>query len=120
MEDKKLSTEMLTQDTDLGKQKDLSQGPGNDALKEKTPLAPKDAIPPVQDPAPVAERPAYQTRVIDEKAALDGNISKLAEFINGNEQFTKLELRDQKLLRKQLDAMGVYSDILGTRIQLFS
>ncbi|WP_042847883.1 crAss001_48 related protein [Providencia rettgeri] len=60
----------------------------------------------------------YQQRVVDEKAELDGKITKLTTFINGDICKT-LEHRDQELLSKQLGHMRSYSETLSQRIERF-
>jgi hypothetical protein len=62
------------------------------------------------------ERPAYQTRVIEEKAELDTKIQKLAAFL---ETAPPLEDRAAELLSAQLGVMNEYSAILESRIALF-
>lgn len=60
----------------------------------------------------------YQQRVIDEKAALDGSLQKLRDFLAGS----ALELvnADEKArLERQAGIMAQYSDVLGERIAAF-
>ena len=59
------------------------------------------------------ERPAYQTRVIEEKRELDEKIAKLDAFL-GTTTAVPTEL-----LRRQSEAMKVYSGILGERLESF-
>ena len=67
------------------------------------------------NPAPV-ERPAYQVRVIEEKVALDEKLGKLQHFLESDASSTA---KDRVLLVEQANAMGIYSAILGQRIQGF-
>ena len=61
----------------------------------------------------------HQQRVIDEKAARDGEITRLNAFIGGNAMFTTLPTDEQTRLRRQLDVMRELSVILGERIANF-
>lgn len=61
----------------------------------------------------------FQERVIAEKNDLDAKIQKLAEFLE-SPVFGKLSASDQENLRHQLDLMGQYSAVLGSRIGLFN
>lgn len=71
-------------------------------------------------PEPVASTvPPHQQRVIDEKAARDGEISRLAVFIDSNPVFPQLPADEQARLRRQLDVMRELSVILGDRIAAF-
>ena len=63
--------------------------------------------------------PPHQQRVIDEKAARDGEISRLAVFIDSNPVFPQLPADEQARLRRQLDVMRELSVILGERIAAF-
>ena len=63
--------------------------------------------------------PPHQQRVIDEKAARDGEISRLAVFIDSNPVFPKLPADEQARLRRQLDVMRELSVVLGERIAHF-
>lgn len=57
-------------------------------------------------PEPVASTvPPHQQRVIDEKAARDSEISRLAVFIDSNPVFPQLPADEQARLRRQLDVM---------------
>lgn len=61
---------------------------------------------------------AYQQRVVDERRELDEKIERLAGFIASTAfDFVDHELR--QLLLRQIEAMGVYSEILRKRISLF-
>lgn len=71
-------------------------------------------------PEPVASTvPPHQQRVIDEKAARDGEISRLDAFINASPIFATLPKDEQARLRRQLDVMRELSVILGERIAAF-
>lgn len=63
--------------------------------------------------------PPHQQRVIDEKAARDSEISRLAVFIDSNPVFPQLPADEQARLRRQLDVMRELSVILGDRIAAF-
>ena len=63
--------------------------------------------------------PPHQQRVIDEKAARDGEISRLAVFIDSNPVFPQLPADEQARLRRQLDVMRELSVVLGERIAHF-
>ena len=65
------------------------------------------------------EVPPHQARVIKEKAARDGEISRLAAFIGSNPAFPQLPADEQARLRRQLDVMRELSVILGERIAAF-
>ena len=60
----------------------------------------------------------HQDRVVEEKADLDGKLSKLTAFIHG-EVFASLPYPDRELLRDQHMFMRHYSLILGQRIKRF-
>lgn len=71
-------------------------------------------------PEPAASTvPPHQQRVIDEKAARDGEISRLSVFIVANPVFATLPADEQARLRRQLDVMRELSVILGERIAAF-
>lgn len=63
--------------------------------------------------------PPHQQRVIDEKAARDGEIDRLAAFVASNPVFATLPQDEQARLRRQLDVMRELSVILGERIAAF-
>ena len=63
--------------------------------------------------------PPHQQRIIDEKAARDSEISRLAVFIDSNPVFPQLPADEQARLRRQLDVMRELSVILGERIAHF-
>lgn len=63
--------------------------------------------------------PPHQQRVIEEKAARDGEISRLAVFIDTNPVFATLPADEQARLRRQLDVMRELSVILSERIAAF-
>lgn len=57
----------------------------------------------------------HQKRVIEEKAALDEKLSKLAAFIN-TDVFINLSAQEQVMLGCQFHAMSSYSSVLSLRI----
>ncbi len=63
----------------------------------------------------------WQQRVVDEKAELDGKISRLSAFIcgPGTTGFNTLSNVEKRRLCKQLKIMGDYSSILAERIAAF-
>ena len=63
--------------------------------------------------------PPHQQRVIDEKAARDGEVSRLAAFIDSNPVSPQLPADEQARLRRQLDVMRELSVVLGERIAHF-
>lgn len=67
-----------------------------------------------------SETPAYQLRVIEEKAQLDEKLSKLKTFIDGNPTFNTMEVTDRHLLVQQVHVMEQYSSVLAQRILRFS
>ena len=73
----------------------------------------------IGDPVPESSIPPHQQRVIDEKAARDSEISRLAVFIDSNPVFPQLPADEQARLRRQLDVMRELSVILGERIAAF-
>ena len=73
----------------------------------------------IGDTVPESGIPPHQQRVIDEKAARDGEISRLAAFIDSNPAFPQLPADEQARLRRQLDVMRELSVILGERIAAF-
>ncbi len=73
----------------------------------------------IGDTVPESSIPPHQQRVIDEKAARDGEISRLAAFIDSNPVFPQLPADEQARLRRQLDVMRELSVILGERIAAF-
>ncbi len=60
----------------------------------------------------------WQSRVIDEKSELDGRISRLRDYLEG-EMFRSLDPLDQDLMRRQLGYMEAYSLTLRQRIKNF-
>lgn len=62
----------------------------------------------------------HEQRVIDEHREVESNVIKLGNFIETNEVFSTLSVRDQRLMKKQLFTMGMYRDILSDRIKSFS
>jgi hypothetical protein len=65
-------------------------------------------------------KPAYQQRVIDEKAALDTKLADLVKFVNDNPTFSTLPQDEQNRLGRQAEVMDEYSRILGERIAAFT
>ena len=63
--------------------------------------------------------PPHQQRIIDEKAARDGEVSRLAAFIDSNPVSPQLPADEQARLRRQLDVMRELSVVLGERIAHF-
>jgi len=61
----------------------------------------------------------HQQRVIDERHELDTKIAALFVFINESPIFDKLDDAEQVRLKRQLDHMIAYSDILKERIGAF-
>lgn len=61
---------------------------------------------------------AYQTRVVEEKAALDEKIEKLKAFLV-TERFCALDEAEQERMNLQLAVMLEYSGILAGRIACF-
>lgn len=68
------------------------------------------------NPEPV-ERPAYQVRVIEEKAELDAKIEKLEAFLD--KLHPSVSEAEERRLRAQASAMMLYSWILLERIVAF-
>lgn len=60
----------------------------------------------------------HQQRVVTEKSELDDKRQKLATFI-GNEMYRTLGPMEQSRLNRQLEAMTLYANILGERIEAF-
>jgi uncharacterized protein len=71
-----------------------------------------------QEPTPPGKDVTWQSRVIEEKKALDDKITKLQVFIGGD-TFVNLEDDQADLLTQQLHVMTEYSVILGKRIAAF-
>ena len=61
----------------------------------------------------------YQERVVTEKAELDIKREKLIAFIGG-ETYRTLSASERSRLNRQLEAMALYSGILGERIAAFA
>lgn len=61
----------------------------------------------------------HQERVVTEKTELDDKRSKLTAFIGG-ETYRTLDQVEQSRLNRQLEAMTLYSNILGERIAAFA
>lgn len=61
----------------------------------------------------------FKQRVRSEKKALDGNRERLTAFIGGD-AYRKLDPVEQSRLNRQLEAMTLYSNVLGERISAFT
>lgn len=61
----------------------------------------------------------YQKRVVAEKAELDAKRKKLAAFLDGEIYETEISALELWRLNRQFNAMTLYSDILGERIDAF-
>lgn len=61
----------------------------------------------------------HQTRVVAEKDELDIKRQKLTAFIGGD-TYRTLDKVEQSRLNRQLEAMTLYSNILGERIAAFA
>ena len=62
---------------------------------------------------------AHQERVVTEKSELDDKRARLITFIGG-EVYRTLDRVEQSRLNRQLEAMTLYSNILGERIAAFT
>ena len=62
----------------------------------------------------------FQQRVIDEKAALDANIAKLADFIVLSAAYKHLGSAEKDRLHRQHTHMLAYSGVLLERIEAFT
>lgn len=62
---------------------------------------------------------AYQQRVVDEKRELDERGDKLDQFIL-SDRFGTLPAAEQERMKRQLEIMGKYSEVLGERIAAFA
>jgi hypothetical protein len=60
----------------------------------------------------------HQERVVTEKSELDEKRQKLTAFIGG-EIYRGLDPVEQSRLNRQLEAMTLYSNVLGERIAAF-
>ena len=60
----------------------------------------------------------HQERVVTEKNELDDKRQKLTAFIGG-EVYRTLDAVEQSRLNRQLEAMTLYANILGERIEAF-
>lgn len=65
--------------------------------------------------AQVAERPAYQQRMIEEREQLADRLAKLTQFM-GSEQHGALNYGDRHLLAEQHSHMGAYLRVLSERM----
>lgn len=61
----------------------------------------------------------HQERVVTEKTELDTKRQKLTAFIGGD-TYRTLGSVEQSRLNRQLEAMTLYSNILGERIAAFA
>lgn len=61
----------------------------------------------------------HQERVVTEKSELDDKRGKLTAFIGGD-TYRTLDQVEQSRLNRQLEAMTLYSNILGERIAAFA
>lgn len=62
---------------------------------------------------------AYQERVVAEKRELDERGDKLDQFIL-SDRFGTLPTAEQERMKRQLEIMGKYSEVLGERIAAFA
>lgn len=60
----------------------------------------------------------HQQRVVDEQEDLDGKRDRLRAFF-GTDIYRELDKTEQSRLNRQLEAMTLYSNILGERIAAF-
>lgn len=67
---------------------------------------------------PSEDLPAYQQRVIAEKAELDAKSDKLAAFWR-SDAWGSIPPEEQDRLNRQAMVMAIYSSILGERIKAF-
>lgn len=69
--------------------------------------------------APVLQ--PHQQRVVDEKHELDEKLEKLTAFIEANPLFASPAIAEAERcrLRRQHEAMSLYSQVLGERIAAF-
>ncbi|WP_104655076.1 crAss001_48 related protein [Ralstonia insidiosa] len=67
----------------------------------------------------VGGKPAYQQRVIGEKALLDDKVQKLSTFLHGDRAAFNVGAEELERLEAQLRVMVSYSDILAQRIAAF-
>lgn len=62
----------------------------------------------------------FQQRVVDEKNALDANITKLADFIVLSAAYKHLGSAEKDRLNRQHTHMRALSGVLGERIEAFT
>lgn len=62
----------------------------------------------------------FQQRVVDEKAARDGEIERLSIFIETSLLFKYLPVAEKSRLCRQLIIMQSLSEVLGERIAAFT
>lgn len=60
----------------------------------------------------------FVSRMVDEAQQLQIKIDKLRKFINKNPKFNELHLREQDLMRRQLNAMQQYLGVLVLRLEM--
>ena len=61
----------------------------------------------------------HELRVVEEKSELDKKIAALRVFIQTDGRFALLPAEECDRMRRQYDAMLLYSSILGERIKAF-
>lgn len=59
----------------------------------------------------------FKSRLVTEQSELNEKISKLRSFLGGS-NFQSIDPKQQELLKKQLDVMDEYQEILIERIGL--
>lgn len=59
----------------------------------------------------------FKTRLVQEKSELSDKIEKLDSFLS-SENFTKIDVRQQELLKVQVHTMKSYEWVLNQRINL--
>ena len=63
--------------------------------------------------------PPHIQRMMVERDELDDKIDKLGKFMFDPEQFVKLDIEDQELLKQQFKVMVEYDKILKIRINKY-
>ena len=66
-----------------------------------------------------AKKTTAKERVEEEAAQLEERVKNLRSFITNNEKYYKLREADQYLLRRQLEIMQEYLDILIARMSIW-
>ena len=61
---------------------------------------------------------AVKARLVDEHSELSDKIAKLSKFIQNEDTFKSLNPKHQELLKRQLEVMLEYQQILIERIKL--